>query len=181
MDLKKEDNLNNVSVKQKTRMAAVVPKYSPLLYTVLFLLLIDFVINSFSELLLYIPIAMLVIYIVQDICILFTALVLLIMLINTYMFQAGLMGYMITKFKSVWILSLVYFGLCLGIQIWITIVRWEKPLEFSWQPGQVVLYVLQRSCAIIYYYMFKRTAYRLSDSRFYEDSDWLRKEFERRN
>lgn len=35
--------------------------------------------------------------------------------------------------------------------------------------------------AVVYYYIYKRTAYRLSDPRFYEDSEWLRKEFERRN
>jgi len=58
---------------------------------------------------------------VQDLCICFNALVLLIMLINTYMFQAGLMGFMIGKFKSVWFLTIIYLGLCLGIQIWLVV------------------------------------------------------------
>ena len=48
--------------KAPVRMAAIVPKYSPLLYTVLFLLLVDFVINSFSELIVNVSIAMLIIY-----------------------------------------------------------------------------------------------------------------------
>lgn len=48
--------------KKNVRMAAVVPKYSPLLYTLLFLLFVDFIINSFSELAVSISIAMLVIY-----------------------------------------------------------------------------------------------------------------------
>ena len=44
------------------RMAAVVPKYTPLLLTLLILLFIDFVINAFSEFILFSSISMLVIY-----------------------------------------------------------------------------------------------------------------------
>lgn len=47
---------------QQKHIAAVVPKYTPLLYTLLFLLLVDFVINAFSELAFYEPIAMLVMF-----------------------------------------------------------------------------------------------------------------------
>lgn len=61
MDSNKESPSPNVAVKA-TRMAAIVPKYSPLLYALLFFLLIDFIINSFSEFLVHIPIALLVIY-----------------------------------------------------------------------------------------------------------------------
>ena len=53
------DQLNK---KAPIRMAAIVPKYSPLLYCLLFLLLVDFVINTFSELVLSVSIAMLIIY-----------------------------------------------------------------------------------------------------------------------
>ncbi len=43
-------------------IAAIIPKYSPLLYTVLFLLLIDLSINAFSELAATTPIALLIVY-----------------------------------------------------------------------------------------------------------------------
>lgn len=52
----------NKAPQQQKHVAAVVPKYTPLLYTLLFLLLVDFVINSFSELAFYEPIAMLVMF-----------------------------------------------------------------------------------------------------------------------
>ena len=39
------------------------------------------------------------------------------------MFQAGLMGFMIGKFKSVWFLTIIYLGLCLGIQIWLVVKK----------------------------------------------------------
>ena len=58
-NLQQNDQTNT---KAPIRMAAIVPKYSPLLYCLLFLLLVDFVINTFSELVLSVSIAMLVIY-----------------------------------------------------------------------------------------------------------------------
>ena len=48
--------------KDRFHFAAVVPKYSPLLYCNLFLLFLDLLINAFSELLIYSPIAQLIIY-----------------------------------------------------------------------------------------------------------------------
>ena len=54
---------NDQQIKQSQQhIAAVVPKYTPLLYTILFLLLIDFLINSFSEFGFNQPIAMLVMF-----------------------------------------------------------------------------------------------------------------------
>ncbi len=51
------------------RMAAVVPKYTPLLFTLLLLLVIDFIINAFSEFFVFSSIAMLVIYMSVKLCI----------------------------------------------------------------------------------------------------------------
>ena len=37
------------------------------------------------------------------------------------MFQAGLINFMLAKFKSVWFLSILYLGLCVGIQVWLMV------------------------------------------------------------
>ena len=34
--------------------------------------------------------------------------------------------------------------------------------------------------AVLYYYFYKRTALKLGDPRFYQDSEWIRREFEKR-
>ena len=34
--------------------------------------------------------------------------------------------------------------------------------------------------AVMYYYSYKRTALRLGDPRFYQDSQWIRNEFDKR-
>ena len=62
-DLKSKNVNNSNNVTQNTkRTVAVVPKYAPMLYTLLFLLLIDFLLNSFSELAKSTAIALLVLY-----------------------------------------------------------------------------------------------------------------------
>jgi hypothetical protein len=54
--------MNQIEPQKQQHIAAVVPKYTPLLYTLLLLIFVDFVINAFSELAFYQPIAMLVMY-----------------------------------------------------------------------------------------------------------------------
>ena len=44
------------------QLAAVIPKYSPLLYCTLLLLLIDLLVNSFSELIMHTQTALVIIY-----------------------------------------------------------------------------------------------------------------------
>ena len=39
------------------------------------------------------------------------------------MFQAGLMGYMIGKFKSLWIVSAFYLALCIALQVWLMVSK----------------------------------------------------------
>ena len=36
------------------------------------------------------------------------------------------------------------------------------------------------SAAVLYYYFYKRSSLKLGDPRFYQESDWIRKEFEKR-
>ena len=57
----KDLNANQESARP-VRMAAIKPKYTPLLCSLLFLLLVDFTINSFSELTIFTKIVMIIIY-----------------------------------------------------------------------------------------------------------------------
>ena len=65
-----EKNNNNFDLKTRSvnnvanmnRTVAVVPKYAPMLYTLLALLFLDFLLNSFNELAKSTAIAMLVLY-----------------------------------------------------------------------------------------------------------------------
>ncbi|KAK2144923.1 hypothetical protein LSH36_719g00004 [Paralvinella palmiformis] len=155
-------------------------RYKLILWVQYLLLVIDLFMNSFTELLRFENVILLVLYVIQDICILFAVIVVFLLFFNTYIFQAGLVGILINKFKSTIIVVFVYFCLCIGLHVWGMTMRWDDPNKDIWNNGYIALFVLQRTAAVLYYYTYKRSALRLGDPRLYQDSEWIRKEFEKR-
>ncbi|XP_030055372.1 transmembrane protein 138 [Microcaecilia unicolor] len=153
--------------------------YSLVLSLQFLLLIYDLFVNSFSELLRMAPVIQLVLFIIQDIAILFNVIILFLMFFNTFVFQAGLVSLLFHKFKGTIILSAVYLALSIAFHIWVMNLRWKSNSLFIWTDGLLTLFVFQRLVAVLYYYFYKRTAVCLGDPRFYEDSLWLRKEFSR--
>ncbi|XP_064605088.1 transmembrane protein 138-like [Liolophura sinensis] len=156
-------------------------RYMPVLYMQYFLLLVDLFMNSFVELLRFENVILLVLFVIQDVCIIFAVIVVFLLFFNTYIFQAGLVGILINKFKTTISVVFVYFALCLALHIWGTTQRWENPNMFMWDnPGYRALFIIQRTASVFYYYFYKRTALKLGDPRYYQDSSWIRREFEKR-
>ncbi|XP_076972170.1 transmembrane protein 138 isoform X2 [Tamandua tetradactyla] len=170
--------------------------YSLVLSLQFLLLTYDLFVNSFSELLRVAPVIQLVLYIIQDIAVLFNIIIIFLMFFNTFVFQAGLVNLLFHKFKGTILLTAVYFALSISLHVWVLErsrahkkkkqsstevsgmknLRWKNSNHFVWTSGLQTLFVFQR-LAVLYYYFYKRTAVRLGDPRFYQDSLWLRKEF----
>jgi hypothetical protein len=55
---------------------------------------------------------------IQDICILLAIIVIFLLFFNTYIFQAGLVNILISKFKWPILIVLVYLGLSIGLHVW---------------------------------------------------------------
>ncbi|XP_075019680.1 transmembrane protein 138 isoform X2 [Calonectris borealis] len=140
--------------------------YSLVLFLQFLLLFYDLFVNSFSELLRTAPAVQLVLFIIQDIAILFNVIIIFLMFFNTFVFQAGLVNLLFHKFKGTILLSAAYLNL-----------RWRDSSRFVWTEGLQTLFVFQRLAAVLYCYFYKRTAVHLGDPLFYQDSLWLRKEF----
>ncbi|XP_070592012.1 transmembrane protein 138 [Erythrolamprus reginae] len=151
--------------------------YSLVLSLQFLLLSYDLFVNSFSELLRMAPVIQLVLFIIQDIAILFNVIIVFLMFFNTFVFQAGLVNLLFHKFKATIILSATYLALSISFHIWVMNCRWENANIFVWTNEMQTLFVFQRLVAVLYYYFYKRTAVHLGDPRFYQDSVWLRKEF----
>ncbi|XP_041326362.1 transmembrane protein 138 isoform X2 [Pyrgilauda ruficollis] len=128
--------------------------YSLVLFLQFLLLSYDLFVNSFSELLRTAPAVQLVLFIIQDIAIVFNVIIIFLMFFNTYVFQAGLVNLLFHKFKGTILLSAAYLVLSISFHVWI-----------------------MRLAAVLYCYFYKRTAVHLGDPLFYQDSLWLRKEF----
>lgn len=152
-----------------------------MLYLQYFLLLEDLGLNSFTNLGRSQNVVLLVLHVIQDVCILFAVIILFLLFFNTYIFQAGLISILINKFKWPILIVLVYLALSIGLHVWEMTMLWDNPNAYIYGGGFTALYVFQRLGAVLYYYTYKRTALRLSDPCFYEDSDWIRSEFNKRH
>ncbi|KAL0968849.1 hypothetical protein UPYG_G00272670 [Umbra pygmaea] len=153
--------------------------YSLVLLIQLSLLTYDLFVNSFSELLRAASVIQLVLFIIQDIAILFNVIIVLLMMFNTYVFQVGLVSLLLDRFKSLLMISALYLALSISFHCWIVNLRWLESNRFIWTNGLQVLFVFQRVAAVFYYYFYKRTTEYLGDPRLYQDSVWLRDAFAR--
>ncbi|XP_041354767.1 transmembrane protein 138-like [Gigantopelta aegis] len=159
----------------------LVNRYRPILYLQYLLLTVDLFMNSFTEMLRFQNVVLLILFVVQDICILFSVIVVFLMFFNTYIFQAGLVNILVNKFRVAISVTFIYFALCIGLHVYGMTLRWDDPNKYIWDnTGYRVLYVCQRTVAVFYYYFYKRTALKLGDPVFYQDSLWIRREFEKR-
>uniref|UniRef100_A0A8I5KVU7 Transmembrane protein 138 n=1 Tax=Homo sapiens TaxID=9606 RepID=A0A8I5KVU7_HUMAN len=118
--------------------------YSLVLSLQFLLLSYDLFVNSFSELLQKTPVIQLVLFIIQDIAVLFNIIIIFLMFFNTFVFQAGLVNLLFHKFKGTIILTAVYFALSISLHVWVMNLRWKNSNSFIWTDGLQMLFVFQR-------------------------------------
>ncbi|XP_078197286.1 transmembrane protein 138 isoform X4 [Callithrix jacchus] len=118
--------------------------YSLVLSLQFLLLSYDLFVNSFSELLRKAPVVQLVLFIIQDIAVLFNIIIIFLMFFNTFVFQAGLVNLLFHKFKGTIILTAVYFALSISLHVWVMNLRWKNSNSFIWTDGLQALFVFQR-------------------------------------
>ncbi|XP_014679491.1 PREDICTED: transmembrane protein 138-like [Priapulus caudatus] len=154
-----------------------ISRYRPILYLQCLFLGVDLFVNAFSELLRIANVVLLVMFVIQDMCLIFAIIVTFLMFFTTYVFQAGLIHVLIRKFKTTIITAFIYLGLSISLHIWTMTLRWTDTNTYIWTAGYHTLYIIQRTGAAFHYYFYKRTSLKLSDPKFYEESDWIKSEF----
>lgn len=152
------------------------PAYSVILVLQLTHLVSDLLFNSSTIIIgTKNPILLLVIFLLQDMGLILAAVLIFLIFFNTYAFKAGLLSILVRKFSATLVVSFLYFALTLSYHAWSLDLQWRRPNSYIWSEGLLALYVLQKLLAVVYYYLYKRAALRLGDSKYYEDSTWLRK------
>ncbi|CAF4494167.1 unnamed protein product [Rotaria socialis] len=158
-------------------------RYRILLYLNIFLIVVDICINTFSEFLAPNKFGQLIIFIIQDVCILLSITLLIVMVLTTYVAQAGLLFLLLRMFRFSLFVTCIYLVFCATIQGLLLGYRFPQT-EFVTsafgKPEILALYVVQRTISPLYYYAMKRAAYRLSDPHFYQSSKWLQDLWEKR-
>lgn len=149
-------------------------KYYGILSLLLFFIFVDLFINCFIFVLRYQNVVVLIIYLFQDICLVFSLIVISLMFVNTYIFQAGLTKILLKKFKLTIFMVLLYFTMTVVFHCIDLSERWKYPDYYYWDTRLTILFTVQRTLAAFHYFYYKRTALRLADPLFYKDSKWLR-------
>ncbi|XP_075263041.1 transmembrane protein 138-like [Convolutriloba macropyga] len=150
-------------------------KYFGALFLLLLFLFIDIFLNCFIFTFRVENVVVLVLYIFQDICLVFALIVMSLMFVNTYIFQAGLVKILVKKFKLTIITNILYLCITIAFHIVDLNKRWKYPDYYYWDNFDLsILFTIQRLVAAFHYYFYKRTALRLADPLFYKDSQWIR-------
>ncbi|XP_076174027.1 transmembrane protein 138 isoform X2 [Ptiloglossa arizonensis] len=137
------------------------------------ILLFDVFVNSFAGFSRQNPINLLILYVIQDLCLVMTLTVLLVNFFSTYIFQVGLIQLLYTKFRITLILCIIYMILSISLHTWDIKMNWSSPFKYHWTKDFHVFYSLHRGVAVLYYYFYKRASLRIADPRFYESSTWM--------
>ncbi|XP_011259707.1 transmembrane protein 138 isoform X3 [Camponotus floridanus] len=142
-------------------------------YVILFF---DICVNSFASFARQHPTDLLVLYVIQDFCLIAALTLLLVNFFSTYIFQAGLIQLLYTRFRITLILCIIYMILSISLHTWHITIHWSSPLKHYWTKGFHILYSIHRTVAVLYYYFYKRASLRIGDPRFYKGSIWVQKQ-----
>ncbi|XP_018342214.1 PREDICTED: transmembrane protein 138 isoform X1 [Trachymyrmex septentrionalis] len=140
------------------------------------ILLFDVCINSFASFARQHPTDLLVLYVIQDFCLIVALTLLLVNFFSTYIFQAGLIQLLYTRFRMTLVLCIIYMILSISLHTWHISIHWSMPLKHYWTKEFYTLYSAHRTVAVLYYYFYKRASLRIGDPRFYKSSAWVQKQ-----
>jgi len=162
---------------QNSRMHA--SRYQPVVFLQLLLLITDLFINSFGDLFKKNNVVLLVLFVIQDVCLILSLIVLFLVFFNTFVFQAGFIHLLVRKFRTSICCIVLYLILSVALHIWTMSRKWGDEIKYIWDVSFQVLYTIQRFTSVIYYFIYKRAMIKLSDPRYYRNTEWLRNEFAR--
>ncbi|XP_011865118.1 PREDICTED: transmembrane protein 138 isoform X1 [Vollenhovia emeryi] len=127
--------MNSLNTRQYT--AIVILQYVVLLF--------DVCVNSFASFARRHPTELLVLYVIQDFCLIVALTLLLVNFFSTYIFQAGLIQLLYTRFRMTLVLCIIYMILSISLHTWHITIHWSAPLKHYWTRGFHVLYSAHRT------------------------------------
>ena len=99
-------NLNQ----KRTNMKLSLSRYRSVLLVQISLLIVDLLINTFCEYLRFESVILLVIFVIQDVCLVFSLIIVFLSFFSTYIFQAGLVGVLVQQFRTPIFVTVLYIG-----------------------------------------------------------------------
>ena len=78
-------------------------------------------------------------------CLVFSLIIVFLSFFSTYVFQAGLVGLLVSRYKVPIIISVLYLGLSIAYHVVSLNTRWYEPQSFWWTDQLLALFILHRS------------------------------------
>ncbi|XP_055597125.1 transmembrane protein 138 [Uranotaenia lowii] len=148
-------------------------RFASLLVFQLLFLCVDLGINSFSYLARGDKIAIIFLFLAQDVCLILSLTGIIFSLYSTYVYQAGMAHLLYEKFRVPLLVAMIYLLLSISLHTWQVVDHHKSPYLFQWPKALTALFIVQRLFSPLYYYFYKRSALKMSDPRFYENLDWI--------
>ncbi|KAL3993644.1 Transmembrane protein 138 family protein [Acanthocheilonema viteae] len=156
-------------------------KYGVLLLIQIGMISLDLTFNILDSLIATDSTVQLMLHLLQDALIVLSIIIILIAFSSTFVFQAGLIVLLLSKFASTIILSLTYLALSILLHFYDMRQRWFVADQSKWSTVFFTLYILQRIAATLYYFTYKRTILLLSNPKYHHDSEWIREQIRQKN
>ena len=96
----------------------------------------------------------------------FSLIIVFLSFFSTYVFQAGLVGLLVSRYRVPIIISVLYLGLSIAYHVVSLNTRWYEPQSFWWTDQLLALFILHRSGRIERKYSLNKTVWL-----FYEWTD----------
>ena len=101
--------------KKTLKMKLSLSRYRSVLLVQISLLVVDLLINTFCEYLRFESVILLVVFVIQDVCLVFSLIIVFLSFFSTYIFQAGLVGVLVQQFRTPIIVTVIYIGMLSSI------------------------------------------------------------------
>ena len=95
---------------KRTNMKLSLSRYRSVLLVQISLLIVDLLINTFCEYLRFESVILLVVFVIQDVCLVFSLIIVFLSFFSTYIFQAGLVGVLVQQFRTPIFVTVLYIG-----------------------------------------------------------------------
>uniref|UniRef100_A0A2M4C270 Transmembrane protein 138 n=2 Tax=Anopheles marajoara TaxID=58244 RepID=A0A2M4C270_9DIPT len=148
-------------------------RFATVLFFQMLFLGVDLGINSFSYLARGHQVGVIFLFVAQDVCLMLSFTAFIFSLYSTYLYQAGMANLLLEKFRTPLIISITYFFLSITLHLWQVVGHSDAPYQFQWPKALTALFIIHRLFSPIYYYLYKKSALKMSDPRFYENLDWI--------
>lgn len=154
--------------------AAQVWRYSSVLLLQHTIIILDLSVNIAAPVLYPYNTVQLVLFVLQDIMLVMSIIVMFLIFFTTNVFRAGLISHLVKEFRAPIIVSFVYLTLSIFLHVLYLSAQWGHPFEYVWTVPMLVLYICQRVWSAFFYYHYKRVVLMLGDPKYYQDTEWLR-------